>query len=247
MNKREQSIFNIMCAALTLFRENGFRDTNVRQIAERAEISLGMVNHYFGSKEALGAQLLSLLDTYAVGSLKGHLSFPADPILYDLVSVRVLFEFMSTHGYWSFYLDSLRYDFFFKHLFSHPPVLIDELKRIYHFEASQDAILLYSKYMPYMMEKTVILKKAEGLFPTIPYEEVPYMICHAAMSHFIPEADIRARDEDSKRIAREIGKTLEDYPPRNMIADFACHFADLGQEESSYIQSFWISQLSPAP
>ena len=103
MNKREQSIFNIMCAALTLFRENGFRDTNVRQIAERAEISLGMVNHYFGSKEALGAQLLSLLDTYAVGSLKGHLSFPADPILYDLVSVRVLFEFMSTHGYWSFY------------------------------------------------------------------------------------------------------------------------------------------------
>ena len=60
------------------------------------------------------------------------------------------------------------------------------------------------------------------------------MICHAAMSHFIPEADIRARDEDSKRIAREIGKTLEDYPPRDMIADFACHFADLGQEGSSY-------------
>ena len=47
MNKREQSIYNIMCAALALFRENGFRDTNVRQIAERADISLGMVNHYF--------------------------------------------------------------------------------------------------------------------------------------------------------------------------------------------------------
>ena len=53
MNKREQSIYNIMCAALALFRENGFRDTNVRQIAERADISLGMVNHYFGSKEGL--------------------------------------------------------------------------------------------------------------------------------------------------------------------------------------------------
>ena len=58
-------------------------------------------------------------------------------MLYDLVSVRVLFEFMSTHCYWSFYLDSLRYDFFFKHLFSHPPVL-DVYKRQAVFRALEE-------------------------------------------------------------------------------------------------------------
>ena len=65
MTKREHGIYTIICAAMALFRENGYRDTSVRQIAEKADVALGMVNHYFGSKETLGAQVLSLLDTYA--------------------------------------------------------------------------------------------------------------------------------------------------------------------------------------
>lgn len=243
MNKREQGIYTIMCAALALFREHGYRETSVRQIAERAGVSLGMVNHYFGSKEMLGACILSLLDTYAMGSLQGRLAFSDDPILYDLVSVRVLYEYISTRGYWNFYLDSLRDDFFFNHLSSHPPVLIDELKRIYRFEASQDDILLYSRYLPYMMEKTVILKKAEGLFPTIPYDEVPYLICQTAMSHFIPEGDIRMRDAESKRLAHACVGTLGQQPPEAMVLDFARNFDAFNHEQTAYLRDYWFRQL----
>lgn len=244
MNKRETSIYSILMAALKLFREQGYSATSVRQIAEKAGVSLGMVNHYFGSKEYLGAQVLSLLDLTASSNLTQRLSFSADPILYDLVAVRTLYDFMMQHGYREFYLDSLRYDFFFNYLSNRPSILIDELKKSYHFEASKDDILLYSKYLPYMMEKTLILKKEEGLFPSISYDEVPYLICQTAMNHFIPEADIRARDEESKRITAEFIADREDFPSEELIAEFVQRFDASLQQAASNAHSYWINQIS---
>lgn len=243
MNKREHSIYVILMAAIDLFRKNGYQATSVRQIAEKAGVSLGMVNHYFGSKEYLGAQVLSLLDVYAAGSLPQRLSFENDPILYDLVSVRVLFNYITEHGYNDFYLDSLRFDFFFNYLSSRPTVLVEKLKALYEFEASADDILLYSRYLPYMMEKTLLLKKEDGIFPSIPYEEVPYLICQTAMNHFIPEADIRARDEESKRIANEICSTLQDYPDEEMVKDFVHRFDLYLQQASSDAHDFWMHKV----
>ena len=43
----------ILETALALFREKGFDGTTVRDIAERAEISVGSAYHYFPSKEAI--------------------------------------------------------------------------------------------------------------------------------------------------------------------------------------------------
>lgn len=40
-------------AALDLFGEQGFEATTMRQIAQRAGVSLGLVNHHFGSKDGL--------------------------------------------------------------------------------------------------------------------------------------------------------------------------------------------------
>lgn len=244
MNKREQSIHTILTSAVDLFRHSGYQSTSIRQIAERAGVSLGMVNHYFGSKECLGAQVLTLLGDYVASSLPHYISFRADPILYDLTSVRTLYNYMMTRGYRSFYLDSLRYDFFFNYLSARPTVLIDALKERYNFEASRDDILLYSKYLPYMMEKTLILKKEEGIFPTIPYEEVPYLICQTAMSHFIPEADIRARDGEGQRLADKIERTLQDVPPDDLIVDFVHRYDTSLQKASFDTRSFWMQQLS---
>lgn len=40
-------------AALELFGGQGYERTTMRQIAHRAEVSLGLVNHHFGSKDGL--------------------------------------------------------------------------------------------------------------------------------------------------------------------------------------------------
>lgn len=242
MNKREQGIFSILKTSTTLFRDNGFQRTSVRQIADSAEVSLGMVNHYFGSKEYLGMQVLSLLDSHANAQIMERLNFEDDPILFDLTAVRNLFNFLSKHGYWQFYVDSLRFDFFFNNLNNRPSILIDALRKHYPIEASVDTALLYSRYLPYMMEKTLIIKKEEGLFPSISYDEVPYYVCHTAMSHFIPEADIKARDEESKRIAAALGAALLPMPSDERIEEYARHFDAIIQHKSP--ETHWMQQLT---
>ena len=49
----EQSRTNILETALRLFRERGFDETTMRDIASACGLSLGAAYHYFPSKEAL--------------------------------------------------------------------------------------------------------------------------------------------------------------------------------------------------
>lgn len=44
---------NVLNVALRLFREKGFDETTMREIAVRADLSLGAAYHYFTSKEAI--------------------------------------------------------------------------------------------------------------------------------------------------------------------------------------------------
>ena len=43
----------ILETALSLFREKGFEDTTIRDIAAEADLSLGAAYYYFPSKEAI--------------------------------------------------------------------------------------------------------------------------------------------------------------------------------------------------
>src|SRR6267154_2884607 len=49
----EETRRQILDTALTLFRERGFEDTTMRDIAGRAGLSLGAAYYYFNSKEAI--------------------------------------------------------------------------------------------------------------------------------------------------------------------------------------------------
>lgn len=49
----EETRRKILKSASQLFASSGFEGTSVRQIARGAEVSLGMIRHYFGSKEGL--------------------------------------------------------------------------------------------------------------------------------------------------------------------------------------------------
>ncbi len=50
---REKSKDNIVDSALDLFSEKGFFNTSVRQIAKKANVSIGLMYNYFSSKEEL--------------------------------------------------------------------------------------------------------------------------------------------------------------------------------------------------
>lgn len=223
MNTRESAIFQILKHSARLFRDNGFEATSVRQIAEEAGTSASMINHYFGSKDFLGAQVLSLLASYAHNGAQPYVSLDEDPILYDLTMSRMLFSYLFTNGYLKFYQDSLKSDFFFRFLDSTPTRLAENLSRFYDFEYTPDEATLYGRYMPYMLEKTLILKKAEGMFPTLDYFHVPCMISMMGMSHFIPEKEILLRDPEAQRICAQILPTLHALVPDSLIMEYVAN------------------------
>jgi AcrR family transcriptional regulator len=55
---------HIMEVAVELFAANGFEGTSIRQLAQRADVNIAMINYYFGSKEKLFESLLEQKATY---------------------------------------------------------------------------------------------------------------------------------------------------------------------------------------
>ncbi|CAH1387579.1 CerR family C-terminal domain-containing protein [Candidatus Nitrotoga sp. M5] len=49
----EQTRERLLATARTVFSENGFKKSTVREICRRAEVNIAAVNYYFSSKEAL--------------------------------------------------------------------------------------------------------------------------------------------------------------------------------------------------
>lgn len=244
MDAKTDSIYRILKAALLLFREKGFAAASVREIAAAAGVSLGMVNHYFENKEFLGTQCLLALSDYVMENIPADLLPEKDPILYDLVTIRAFTRYVTENGYREYYLDSLRQDFFFKYICDQPTRMTDLLGQFYPVSCTQDEAQLYCRYMPYMMEKTLVLKKAEGLFPGIPESHIPYMISETAMSHFIPKRDVAARDLESIRISSELTDALEPTIPDERLRAFAERYAARLQAANSSRRSAWIQQMS---
>jgi TetR/AcrR family transcriptional regulator, acrAB operon repressor len=59
----EENQRRIEAAALALFTKQGFHGTNIRQIAEKAEVSTGAIYTYYRSKEALFVSLVRNYET----------------------------------------------------------------------------------------------------------------------------------------------------------------------------------------
>ena len=65
---------NIVSAAVGVFAERGFRDATVRDICAAAEVNVSMVNYHFGSKEALYAEVVRRLFSFAIRGDMEHLA-----------------------------------------------------------------------------------------------------------------------------------------------------------------------------
>lgn len=244
MDSKTNTIFHIVKTAMKLFRENGFDATSIREIASAADVSLGMVNHYFGNKEFLGTQCLSILSEYSTRRLDEIVSIETDTILYDLVGTRAFFLFLHRNGYSKLYTDSLKNDFFFKYLSEKPTILIDLLKKDYPIAATADEIQLYARYMPYMMEKTLVLKKEVGLFTSIDYERIPYLIVVTAMNHFIPEQDVASRDPEAIRIADELIAPLSPVVPDDFLIEFVTGYSQRFQAANASQKNSWMKNMN---
>lgn len=77
--ERRQAI--LMCA-LSLFVEKGYHDTKISDIAEAAHMSMGLMFHYFGSKEELLLELVKMgTEGPAAAAAGADASIPPDVYL----------------------------------------------------------------------------------------------------------------------------------------------------------------------
>ena len=90
----------ILDAALRLFADVGRGETSIRDIAGEAGVSLGMVNHYFGSKDALYDTCVVTMFA-ELAELRGHLAplflRAQDPHAAVDAAVRAAFLFACEH------------------------------------------------------------------------------------------------------------------------------------------------------
>lgn len=85
--RSERSRTQILTAALGLFSSQGYRGTNMREIAEAAGVSTGNVYHQFEDKEAI---FQTLLDEYA--TLVASPTYPFNKAIADGLFPRDLFR-----------------------------------------------------------------------------------------------------------------------------------------------------------
>ena len=201
----------IFLSAVRLFAQNGYQKTNIRQIAEAAQVSLGLVNHYFESKRNLGYYTLTALIGYVVSAVDESLDRD-DLLLYDATATRCVNQYLYHGPFRSFYFDSLEEDIFFRYVQHNARPLVKEMQEQYGFTISDDMALLYSCFIPFAVEKTLVLKKRMGYFPSINEEDIPYQIIASNYNNFIPHDVILAADQESRRLTPTILRMLSPYP-----------------------------------
>lgn len=213
-SEAQQSMNQIFLTAMELFRENGYENTNIRQLATKADVSLGLVNHYFGSKRNLAYHVLESLIQYAMLKTKKYIEDNNinDELLYDAVATRVVNVYLSQGPYRKFYLDSLKEDIFFNYLENHSQLLLKKLQKEYDFEVSDDIALLYGHYIPFIVEKTLYLKRNEGLFTSIPEDDIPFQIFNSTYAGRIPQHILEECDTKARKFTPIILKTISPIP-----------------------------------
>jgi AcrR family transcriptional regulator len=86
-------------AALSLFGEQGFRETTVRQIAQRAGVSPGLVVHHFGSKDglrdAVDDHLADGIRNDKFATITGSMAMDAEASRQALVEHEAAFAYLS--------------------------------------------------------------------------------------------------------------------------------------------------------
>lgn len=86
---------HILQVAETLFAENGFEGTSIRDLASKAEVNLAMISYYFGSKEMLFEELITRRTEYMRQMIQQLNSEDSDPwhkvyTIIDLYVDRIL-------------------------------------------------------------------------------------------------------------------------------------------------------------
>jgi AcrR family transcriptional regulator len=146
----------ILRAAASLITRKGFENTSIEDIADRAEVGVGTVYNYFGSKNAL---LLALMQHDTEDLLKGGEAVLAEPPKKPEAALTELF-WIYAHGFLGRYDRKLLREVFAA-AFHQPEELGQELTRMDFQLMSQVGRLIEKFQRDEILKKSLPLQQAE--------------------------------------------------------------------------------------
>ncbi|MEA5136687.1 MAG: TetR/AcrR family transcriptional regulator [Candidatus Fimivivens sp.] len=186
-----------------LFIENGYDNTTMRQVAQEAQVSLGLATYHFQSKRRLAVMVIGRYLEYLKGVVMQLVDAKSQPMVSSAAMVRLAIEFFLSHPCKQFYLDCLERDIYTEAIQAQGNQSMKGIMTMYQFGVSEEMMALFDNYVPPAVEKILILEKEKGNFPNTTYDEVPEIVFSVSVDRFLGRDVIRQAVQDGKQVAQE--------------------------------------------
>lgn len=164
-------------AACDLFVEKGFRDTTVRDIANRAGVNSGLMHYYYKSKRNIALDIVEKMAFEAQKIIERDVDRMASPALFLGLIMRLTLYFLYSDVNARFYTDCLKEDILEEAAIPKCMEILGLMNRQFGTGLKrQDLMLIQS--IAIGAQRTMILKKQEGIvdYPLEVMGELEYRI-----------------------------------------------------------------------
>lgn len=189
MKKTDKALF-ILNVAEKLFLEQGYKKTSMREIAGQCQVGLGLISYHYKSKRDLAKACIQRHFQMIEAAVSTVVDFHTDVLLYHATYLRFSNWYFMRPLMRGFYYECLEEGIYGDFIFGTVPRTLREINTLYKAGYSDDYVLLYGNYLPADLEKTLILKKREGLFTQISQEDIPTIVFETAISRFVQDKSL---------------------------------------------------------
>lgn len=205
----------ILAASNRLFLQNGYEATTMRQIAEAADVSLGLATYHFKSKRLIAVEILVTYLRELRRRIDELISPAQDPLLHSAVMVRISIEFFSAPRFRRFYLETLRADIYAESIQRLGNRAMNAIAERFGIDLTTDLLLLFDNYIPPSVERILFLEKEKGNFPNIAYDDIPDIVFSVTVERHLDQKSIAEAAREARAITtRALAALPEDLSER---------------------------------
>lgn len=209
--KTESRKDDILKASYELFIKQGYTKSGMRQIAKKADVSLGLASYHFDSKREIAAEILKRKFTQFADTVRKYVSLTENPLLYSALLVNLNYTVLSSEKFLPFYKDSLRDDILMEVIIRSGSETFLSIRDKYQPDLSDETarqMAWYGNHISVSMERTLVLYTGDYFYP----KSIPEIIFHSYIDlwHF-PRREALAAEaiSESKVLAVRI---LDEHP-----------------------------------
>lgn len=180
----------IMKVAEQLFLEKGYSATTIREIAEKANVSLGLIHYYYKSKKKLALNYIDYLFSNIKNVVSYYIDQDKNPMLYSACFINASCTFFYQNKFRNFYIECLKEDI---HTEAINKLSIETMMKIVNFlqvDVSEEYLELYGRYIPSSIERTLVINIDNQNILSVDFEKVPEIVFRSSVERFVKDNKI---------------------------------------------------------